>query len=52
MVIMIIDVFEFFWKIDEGDDDVDECDVEGDEEKWGRRWRKRELISCCWLIVR
>lgn len=37
---MIIEVSEFFWKNDEDNDDVDECDVEDDEQDWGRRWRK------------
>jgi len=49
---MMVDVSWFFWENDEGHDGVDECDVENDEGEWGRRWKKTELITCCWLTVR
>lgn len=42
-------VFMRFWVDDDG---VDECDVEDDEQEWGRRRRKEKLINFCWLTVR
>ena len=48
LIFYFIFMFLDFLQNDEDDNGVEECD---DEEELGRRWRKGQLISWCWLTL-